>query len=253
MERIDMSARTALITGGTSGIGKATARTLHDRGYRVAVTGQRHESVARARTELPDDVLVLQADARSIADTDAVVSEVGAQFGNLTTLFLNAGVSRPMTLDAWDEAAYDEVFAVNTKGVFFTLVKALPLLSDGASVIVTVGIGATRSLTGNSIAAGSHGAMLAMIPTLALELAPRRIRINAVSPGMTDTPMTRASLGTVSDDVPTTMAKMAEQNPFGRLGTPEDVAGTVAFLASDDAAYVTGQEIVVSGGAGLAI
>lgn len=248
-----MSARTALITGGTSGIGKATARILHDRGYRVAVTGQRHESVVRTREELPDDVLVLQADARSLADIDRVVSEVGAQFGSLTTLFLNAGVSRPMTLDAWDEAAYDEVFAVNTKGVFFTLAKALPLLSDGASVIVTVGIGATRSLTGNSVAAGSHGAMLAMIPTLALELAPRRIRINAVSPGMTDTPMTRASIGTATDDVAATMADMAGKNPFGRLGTPEDVAGTVAFLASDDAAYITGQEIVVSGGAGLAI
>lgn len=248
-----MSARTALITGGTSGIGKATALALHGRGYRVAVTGQREESIARAREELPDDVLVLQADARSLADIERVVSEVGAKFGNLTTLFLNAGVSRPMTLDAWDEAAYDEVFAVNTKGVFFTLVKALPLLSDGASVIVTVGIGATRSLTGNSVAAGSHGAILAMIPTLALELAPRRIRINAVSPGMTDTPMTRASIGQGSDDVVGTMNTMAENNPFGRLGRPEDVAGTVAFLASDEAAYVTGQEIVVSGGAGLAI
>lgn len=248
-----MSARTALITGGTSGIGKATALALHGRGYRVAVTGQREESIARAREELPDDVLVLQADARSLADIERVVSEVGAKFGNLTTLFLNAGVSRPMTLDAWDEAAYDEVFAVNTKGVFFTLVKALPLLSDGASVIVTVGIGATRSLTGNSVAAGSHGAILAMIPTLALELAPRRIRINAVSPGMTDTPMTRASIGMGSDDVVGTMNTMAENNPFGRLGRPEDVAGTVAFLASDEAAYVTGQEIVVSGGAGLAI
>lgn len=248
-----MATRTALITGGTSGIGLATARTLYDRGYRVAVTGQRHESVARVREEMPDDVLVLRADARSLADIDRVVAEVGAQFGNLTALFLNAGVSRPMTLDAWNEDAYDEVFAVNTKGMFFALVKALPLLSDGASVVVTVGIGATRSLTGNSIAAGSHGAMLAMLPTLALELAPRRIRINAVSPGMTDTPMTRASLGSQSNDVAATMAKMAEKNPLGRLGTPEDVAGTVAFLVSDDAAYITGQEIVVSGGAGLTI
>ncbi|HVV20694.1 MAG TPA: SDR family oxidoreductase [Pseudonocardiaceae bacterium] len=248
-----MSAPTALITGGTSGIGKATAEILHNRGYRVAVTGQRPESVTRARRELPDDVLVLRADARSLVDTDKVVSEVGARFGSLTTLFLNAGVSRPMTLETADEAAYDEVFAVNTKGQFFTLVKALPLLSDGASVIVTVGIGATRSLTGNSVAAGSHGAFLAMIPTLALELAPRRIRINAVSPGFTDTPMTRSSLGTVSDDVAATMKAMAEQNPLGRLGAPEDIARTVAFLASDDAAYVTGQEIVVSGGAGLAI
>jgi NAD(P)-dependent dehydrogenase (short-subunit alcohol dehydrogenase family) len=248
-----MSARTALITGGTSGIGKATARALHQRGYRVAVTGQRHESVVGARKELPDDVLVLQADARSLADIDKVVSEVGAQFGKLSTLFLNAGVSRPMTLDTWDEAAFDEVFAVNTKGVFYTLVKALPLLSDGASVIFTVGIGATRSLTGNSVAAGSHGAILAMIPTLALELAPRRIRVNAVSPGMTDTPMTRASIGMMSEDVAATMTAMADNNPFRRLGMPEDVAGTVAFLASDDAAYVTGQEIVVSGGAGLSI
>ncbi|WIX83675.1 SDR family oxidoreductase [Amycolatopsis carbonis] len=248
-----MSARAALITGGTSGIGKATAQVLHSRGYRVAVTGQRPESVARAREELPEDVLVLQADARSLADTDRVVSEVGERFGSLTTLYLNAGVSRPVTLDVCDEAAFDEVFAVNTKGQFFTLIKALPLLTDGASVIVTVGIGATRSLTGNSIAAGSHGALLAMIPTLALELAPRRIRVNAVSPGFTDTPMTRTALGTGSDDVPATMAEMAEKNPFGRLGTPEDIAGTVAFLASDEAAYVTGQEIVVSGGAGLAI
>jgi len=125
-----MSARTALITGGTSGIGKAAAEALHGRGYRVAVTGQRPESVARARRELPADVLVLRADARSLADTDQVVAEVGARFGSLTTLFLNAGVSLPMTLENCDEAAYDEVFAVNTKGQFFTLAKALPLLTD---------------------------------------------------------------------------------------------------------------------------
>jgi NAD(P)-dependent dehydrogenase (short-subunit alcohol dehydrogenase family) len=149
-----MSARAALITGGTSGIGKATAEVLHSRGYRVAVTGQRLESVARAREELPEDVLVLRADARSLADTDRVVSEVRERFGTLTTLFLNAGVSRPVALDACDEAAFDDVFAVNTKGQFFTLVKTLPLLSDGASIIVTVGIGATRSLTGNSLTAG---------------------------------------------------------------------------------------------------
>ncbi|WP_260478956.1 SDR family oxidoreductase [Kibdelosporangium aridum] len=245
-----MSARTALITGGTSGIGKATAEVLHKRGYRVAVTGQRLESVARAREELPEEVLVLQADARSLTATDEVISEVGARFGSLTTLFLNAGVSRPMTLDTFDEAAYDEVFAVNTKGQFYTLAKALPLLSDGASVIVTVGIGATRSLTGNSVTAGSHGAFLGMIPTLALELAPRRIRINAVSPGFTDTPMTRASLREISDDAAAAMAAIAEKNPFGRLAESEDIARTVAYLASDDAAYVTGQEIMVAGAQG---
>ncbi|MFC0109568.1 SDR family oxidoreductase [Kibdelosporangium aridum] len=248
-----MSARTALITGGTSGIGKATAKVLHRRGYQVAVTGQRPESVARARADLPEDVLVLRADARSLADTDRVVSEIREQFGTLTTLFLNAGVNRPSTLDAADEAAFDDAFTVNTKGQYFTLVKTLPLLPDGASIIVTVGIGATRSLTGNSITAGSRGAWLAMIPTLALELAPRRIRINAVSPGFTDTPMVRTSPDKTPDEVATMVATIAANNPFGRLGRPEDVAETVAFLASDGAAYITGQQIVVAGGAGLAV
>jgi NAD(P)-dependent dehydrogenase (short-subunit alcohol dehydrogenase family) len=250
---IIMSACAALITGGTSGIGKATAEVLHSRGYRVAVTGQRPESVARAREELPEDVLVLRADARSLADTDRVVSEVRERFGTLTTLFLNAGVSRPVALDACDEAAFDDVFTVNTKGQFFTLVKTLPLLSDGASIIFTVGIGATRSLTGNSLTAGSRGALLTMIPTLALELAPRRIRVNAVSPGFTDTPMMRTTPGMGSDEVAAMLAAMAAKNPFGRVGRPEDIAETVAFLASDGAAYITGQEIVVSGGAGLAV
>lgn len=245
-----MSARAALITGGTSGIGKATAEILHSRGYRVAVTGQRPESVARAHEELPEDVVVLRADARSLADTDGVVSEVRERFGTLTTLFLNAGVNRPVTLDACDEAAFDDAFAVNTKGQFFTLVKALPVLSDGASIIVTVGIGATRALAGNSVTAGSRGALLSMIPTLALELAPRRIRLNAVSPGFTDTPML-STAGGGSDEVAAMLAAMAAKNPFGRIGRPEDIAETVAFLASDGAAYITGQEIVVSGGAGL--
>ncbi|WP_344165061.1 SDR family NAD(P)-dependent oxidoreductase [Kribbella yunnanensis] len=108
-------------------------------------------------------------------------------------------------------------------------------------------------MTGNSVAAGSHGAFLGMIPTLAHELAPRRIRINAVSPGFTDTPMTRASLRRMSDDAPAAMAAIAAKNPFGRLAEPEDIARTVAYLASDDARYVTGQEIVVAGGAGLAV
>ncbi len=248
-----MSAGAALITGGTSGIGKATAEVLHNRGYRVAVTGQRPESVARAREELPEDVLVLPADARSLADTDRVMSEVRERFGTLTTLFLNAGINRARPLEAWDEATFDDVFAVNTRGNFFTLVKALPLLCDGSSIVVTVGIGATRALVGNGVTAGARGALLAMIPTLALELAPRRIRINAVSPGYTDTPMTRTALGSGSEDVEALLAGMAANNPFGRVGTPKDIAETVAFLASDGAAYITGQDIVVSGGAGLGV
>ncbi|WP_026924786.1 SDR family oxidoreductase [Glycomyces arizonensis] len=240
----------ALITGGTSGIGRATAELLHERGYRVMVTGRNPDTIAAARKELPEDVVVVQADSRSLADTDRLAEEVRTRFGELTALFLNAGVSRPAPLASIDEAAYDEVFATNTKGQFFTLQKTLPMLAEGASVIVTVGIGATRGMSGGSVTAGSRGALLTMVPSLAMELAPRRIRVNSVSPGAIDTP-----IWSKTDMPPEARAEitaaMSETIPFGRFGTAREVAEVVAFLASDAAGYVTGQDIVVGGGIGL--
>ena len=163
---------TALITGGTSGIGLATAQLLHARGYRVAVTGHNPSSIADARAELADDVVVLRADARSLTDTERVANEIHTRFGALTTLFLNAGITRPTPADTVDEATFDGLFAVNTKGQFFTLQKMLPLLTEGASIVFTVGIGATRGVPGGSVAAATRGALLAMVPSLALELGP---------------------------------------------------------------------------------
>ena len=246
-----MPTPTALITGGTSGIGLATAQLFHDRGYQVVVTGQNPDSISRARSELPADVVVLRADARSLPDTDRVADEVQARFGSVTTLFLNAGITAPTPVGTVGEATYDELFAVNTKGQFFTLQKMLPLLSDGASVIFTVGIGATRGVVGGSVAAASRGALLAMVPSLALELAPRRIRVNAVSPGAIDTPIW-SKFGMPADSVDAMLGGVAAHNPFGRLGTAREIAETVAFLASDGAAYLTGQNLVVAGGGGLA-
>jgi NAD(P)-dependent dehydrogenase (short-subunit alcohol dehydrogenase family) len=240
----------ALITGGTSGIGRATAELLHERGYRVMVTGQDPARVSAARQELPDDVVVLRADARTPADTDRVAEEVGARFGGLTALFLNAGITRSTPLTALDEATYDDVFSTNTKGQLFTLVKMLPLLADGASVVFTVGIGATRGIPGGSVSAGSRGALLAMIPSLALELAPRRIRVNSVSPGAIDTPIWSKS-GAPPEVLAEITTTMAASIPFGRFGTAREVAEVVAFLASAEAGYVTGQDIVVGGGSGL--
>ncbi len=247
-----MPTPTALITGGTSGIGRATAELLHERGYQVVVTGQNPDTIAAAREELPDDIVVLQADARSLTDTDRVIEEVRTRFATLTTLFLNAGVSRPLAVETVDEAAFDDVFAINTKGQFFALQKALPLLTDGASILFTVGIGATRGLPGGAVAAGSRGALLAMVPSLALELAPRRIRVNAVSPGPIDTPIW-SKFGLPTENVAAMRDAVAAQNPFGRLGTAREIAETVAFLASDGAAYITGQNIVVAGGGGLSV
>jgi NAD(P)-dependent dehydrogenase (short-subunit alcohol dehydrogenase family) len=242
-----MPAPTALITGGTSGIGRATAELLHRRGYRVMVTGRNAETLASARKTLPADIVVLQADARSVPDADRVAQEVRTRFGSLDTLFLNAGISRPAPVEAVDEATFDDLMDTNAKGQFFTLQRTLGLLTEGASVVFTVGIGATRGLAGGSVTAASRGALLAMVPSLALELASRRIRVNAVSPGAIETPIWAKS--GMPPEVVT--EHVAPRIPFARLGTAHEVAEVVAFLASDAASYVTGENIVVGGGSGL--
>jgi NAD(P)-dependent dehydrogenase (short-subunit alcohol dehydrogenase family) len=245
-----MTAPVALITGGTSGIGKSTAELLHSRGYRVIVTGQNPDTLAAAQKSLPDDILVTRADARSLADTDRLVVEIRERFGALDVVFLNAGVSRPGPIGSFDEAAFDDLFDINCKGQFFTLQKALPLLNDGGSVIFTVGIGVTRGIVGGSATAASRGALLALIPSLALELAPRRIRVNAVSPGAVETGIWAKS-GLAPDVLVQVLNATAARIPLGRLGTSEEIAEMVAFLASAGGAFVTGQNIVVAGGSGL--
>ncbi|MGC8918425.1 SDR family oxidoreductase [Streptomyces sp. PG2] len=167
-------------------------------------------------------------------------------------LFLNAGITRPTPLEKADEETFDEVFEVNAKGQFFTLQKTAPLLADGASVVFTVGIGVTSGIPGGSVTAGSRGALLAMVPSLALELAPRRIRVNAVSPGAVDTPIWTKS-GLPAELLAEVKETTATRVPFGRFGTAREIAETVAFLVSDGAAYVTGQNIVVGGGSGLGV
>lgn len=245
-----MTAPAALITGGTSGIGLATAQLLHERGFQVMVTGRNPDTLAAARRQLCAEVITVRADSQSLADADRVVEEARSRFGSLTALFLNAGITRPTPVEVVDEATYDELFAINTKGQFFTLQKVLPLLADRASLVFTVGIGATRGIAGGSVTAASRGALLAMIPSLAIELAPRRIRVNAVSPGPIQTPIWAKS-GAPPDAVATMLESVASRVPFRRLGTAREVAEAVAFLVSDGAAYITGQNIVIGGGSGL--
>ena len=245
-----MTQEAVLITGGTSGIGRATAELLHERGVRVMVTGSSNESVAAARAQLPEEIIVVRADTASLDDTARVVQEAEAAFGMLTGLFLNAGIFLASPIEAVDEATWNRLFEVNAKGQFFTLQKALPLLTDGASVVVTVGIGATRGMAGSGVAAGSRGALLTMIPSFAIELAPRRIRVNAVSPGAIDTPI-MGKTGLLPEQVTAVKQGMAAGIPFQRLGDAREVATIVAFLLSDDASYVTGENVVVGGGAGL--
>ncbi|MBS2538344.1 SDR family oxidoreductase [Catenulispora sp. NF23] len=228
----------ALITGGTSGIGKATAELLHSSGYRVLVTGLDEVGAAG----LPEGVLAVRADARSLPDLDRAIDLARREFGSLDLLFLNAGISRPGPVESTDEAAFDALFDVNVKGSFFTLQKALPLLNEGASVVFTVGAG--EGLGAAMTAA--KGALPPLMRALALELAPRRIRVNAVSPGLIDTPA-YSKLG-VSPDM---VQAWGRDVPLGRVGTPADIAEAVAFLASDAASYITGDNLIVSGGMGV--
>lgn len=245
-----MSAPAALITGGTSGIGKATAELLHKRGYQVIVTGQNPDTIAAAEKSLPEQIVVVRADARSLTDTDRVAEEIRERFGALDVLFLNAGIIRPQPVAAFDEATFDDLVNVNFKGQFFTLQKTLPLLNDGSSVIFTVGIGATRGISGGSVTAATRGALLSLMPSLALELAPRRIRVNAVSPGPVDTGIW-AKAGLPPEALEEAGNATVSRVPLGRFGTSEEIAEVVAFLASNAAGYVTGENIVVGGGAGI--
>ncbi|WP_328396499.1 SDR family oxidoreductase [Nocardia sp. NBC_00416] len=233
-----MSAPAALITGGTSGIGKATAELLHSRGYRVMVTGV--DTFADAG--LPEDVVVVRADARSLPDIDQAIDQARLRFGSLDLLFLNAGISRPGPIEATDEGTFDALFDINVKGNFFTLQKALPLLNEGASVVFTVGAGEG---VGPAMTA-AKGALLPLMRSLAIELAPRRIRVNAVSPGLINTPA-YSKMG-VSREM---IESWAADVPLGRVGTPADIAESVAFLASDAASYITGDNLIISGGMGV--
>jgi len=245
------SAPVALVTGGTTGIGLATAQVLHKRGYAVMVTGRNPDSLAAAQRVLPDDVVVFRADARSVADADAVAAELSRRFGKLDLAFLNAGVTRLVPLEALDEETYDWHFDTNLKGQVFLLQKVLPLLGRGSSVVLTSSTGSDRGNPGMAVYAATKGAQLSLMRTLAVELAPRGIRVNAVSPGPIETPM-MTKLGMPADKLDDFKVSFAARIPTGRFGTPEEIANAVAFLGSAEASFITGANLVADGGRSIA-
>lgn len=237
----------AFITGGTTGIGLAAARLLHAKGFDVVVTGTNPETLASARRTLPGDVVILQADARCMTDTTRVAGELEQRFGRVDFAFLNAGIGRMMPLEAIDEAAFDEHFDINIKGQFFALQKILPLLSSGASVLFMSAVGGHRGFPGWSVYSATRGAIDGVVPALAVELASRNIRVNAIRPGPIDTPAME-KLGLPPDAIAGFRAGLPGRVPLGRLGTTEEVAEVVAFLASPESRYITGTTVDVDGG-----
>ena len=175
-----------MVTGGTTGIGLATAQEFHKRGHAVLVTGNNPATLAAARDRLPSEVVVLQADSGRIASADTVADELRTRFGRVDVVVLNAGIGRMLPIEAVDEATYDEHFAVNVKGQFFTLQKVLPLIEPGGSIIFTTSVGGHIGAPKWSVYTATKGALMAMVRALAVELAPRNIRVNSVSPGPID-------------------------------------------------------------------
>jgi NAD(P)-dependent dehydrogenase (short-subunit alcohol dehydrogenase family) len=240
--------KVAVITGGNSGIGYATAQALIDQGAHVIITGRRQDAIDAAVAELGPQASGFRADTAVLAETDALVAHVQAHHAQVDVLFINAGVAYFMPIALADEAHVDAQMDINFKGAYFTLQKFLPLLKPGASVIFLSSINASMAMAGSSAYGASKAAMNALARTAAVELAPQKIRVNIVSPGPVATPifgktgMDAATLDAFAHNIQTRL-------PLGRIGQPEEIAQLVTYLAGDRAAWVTGQEFVIDGGA----
>ncbi|MBX5184589.1 SDR family oxidoreductase [Rhizobium sp. NZLR5] len=239
--------KTALITGGTSGIGIETARQFIAEGARVVVTGSSAASVEAARSELGDKAIVIQADAGNAAGQKAVADRVKEAFGTLDILFVNAGVAEFGPLEQWSEAAFDKSVAINVKGPFFLIQSLLPIFSSQAAIVLNTSINAHIGMPNSSVYSLTKGALLTLAKTLSGELIGRGIRVNAVSPGPIATPL-YSKLGASEAQSKAMAAEIQSQIPVGRFGNPSEVAKTIVFLASDEAAYIVGSELVIDGG-----
>jgi NAD(P)-dependent dehydrogenase (short-subunit alcohol dehydrogenase family) len=242
-----LEGKIALVTGGNGGIGLATAKRFVSEGAYVFITGRRTEELAAAVKEIGKNVTGVQGDVSKVADLDRLFAQIKREKGKLDIVFANAGVAKYARLGSISEELFDSIFNTNVKGLLFTVQKALPLLPDGASIILNASIVGSKGLPTNSVYSATKAAVRSFARTWTTDLKDRRIRVNAVSPGATDTPGARDLLA--SSEVGEQRKKMiATVTPLGRFGTPDEIAKAVVFLACDDSSYVTGIELFVDGG-----
>jgi NAD(P)-dependent dehydrogenase (short-subunit alcohol dehydrogenase family) len=238
-----LQGKRALITGGTSGIGLATAKEFLAEGARVAVTGSNPKTLEAAAAELGKEAILIRADAGDIAGQKQVAEEVRRAFGGLDILFVNAGIGEFRPVEAWDEAAYDRSFAVNVKGPYFLIQALLPIFATPASIVLNTSINAHIGMPMTTIYAATKAALSSFIRTMSGELIGRGIRVNAVSPGPVATPL-HGKIG--MDEA--AIKGLTAQIPLGRRGEPAEIAKAVVFLASDEGAFTVGSEFTIDGG-----
>ena len=242
-----LEGKIALVTGGNSGIGLATAKRFVKEGAYIFVTGRRDRELAAAVKEIGRNVTGVHGDVSNLGDLDRLFAQIKREKGKLDIVFANAGVAKNAAFGKITEEHYDSIFDINVKGLLFTVQKALPLLPDGASIILNASIVGSKGLSSNSVYSATKAAVRSFARTWTTDLKDRRIRVNAVSPGSIDTPGLSDLLA--SSETGEQRRKMITGIvPLGRFGTPDEIAKAVVFLASDDSSYVTGTELFVDGG-----
>jgi NAD(P)-dependent dehydrogenase (short-subunit alcohol dehydrogenase family) len=237
--------KVAVITGGNSGIGYATAKQLKEQGATVIITGRRKEAIEKAALEL--GVTAIVADQSNVTDTENLVAKVKEDFGQVDILFINAGITTKGTIEEATEELFDSVMDINFKGAYFTLSKFIPILKDGASVVFLSSNTASMSYAGTSIYSSSKTALNSVVRIAALELAPRKIRVNSISPGPTETEIMK-KIGLDEAAVKTLMNAIVDTIPLKQMGTSTDVAKMVAHLSSDASKFITGADFIMDGG-----
>lgn len=247
---MDLQGKVAVVTGGNSGIGLASAKELRARGARLVIFGRNATTLEQARQALGGDTLAVQGDVTNVADLERLFAQVNDHFGKVDVLFVNAGRTTLASIGDVTEDNFDAEMSINLKGAFFTVQKALPLMGEGGSIIFNSSCMADMAIPGSSVYTASKAAINSLVKVLSAELAPKGIRVNAVSPGPVSTPIYER-MGMASEQLEAFAGQVQGQVPLNRFGNPDEIAKAVAFLASPDASFFVGANLTADGGMSL--